>query len=55
MGEQYWQSMWEGTIGFLRTIHGGRVPSEFFNSLPQNPKVMVFLDASSVASAPITN
>lgn len=41
MGEKkYWSNMWEGTLGFLKTMHNGKVPDKFYDLITDKPKVL---------------
>ncbi len=52
MGNMYWQNMWDGTMGFLKTLHRGSVPDTFYALAEETPKAMTLVESVSLTSAP---
>lgn len=52
MGNVYWQNMWEGTMGLLKTLHQGSIPESFYLLAGETPKAMTMVESVSITSAP---
>lgn len=45
MGNVYWRNMWDGTRGFLKTLHQGQIPESFYNLAGEEPKSMTLIES----------